>query len=266
MENVAAFSDDMRDGIKGHVFHPEQKGFVSGLAGLEESVKFGVVASTQHPQVNYDKINYSKAPWAKEPQQTITYASCHDNHTLWDRLAISAPEASEAQRIRMHKLAGAMVLTSQGVAFLHAGVELLRTKKGEENSYKSPDDINLLDWSRKAKHKDVYAYFKGLIALRKNHPAFRMTSADMIRQHLKFLELSESNLVAYTISGNANGDSWKEILVVFNGNSGDKKFEIPGGKWTVALNGNQINEQGLDSIGVGSMSIPPYTAMVLYQQ
>ncbi len=266
MENVAAFSDDMRDGIKGHVFHPEQKGFVSGLAGLEESVKFGIVASTQHPQVNYEKVNYSKAPWAKEPQQTITYASCHDNHTLWDRLAISASEASEAQRIRMHKLAGAMVLTSQGVAFLHAGVELLRTKKGEENSYKSPDDINLLDWSRKSKHKDVYVYFKGLIALRKNHPAFRMTSADMIRQHLKFLELSESNLVAYTISGNANDDSWKEILVVFNGNPGDKKFQIPSGKWTVVVNGNQINEQGLDSIGNGSMSIPPYTAMVLYQQ
>ncbi len=264
MEHVAAFSDDMRDGIKGHVFTPTEKGFISGLPGLEESVKFGVVASTQHPQVNYEKVNYSKEPWAINPQQTITYASCHDNHTLWDRLAISAPEASEENRIRMQKLAAAMVLTSQGVSFLHAGIELLRTKKGEENSYKSPDDINSIDWSRKSRYKEVYAYFKSLIALRKQHPAFRMTSGEMIRQHLKFLEMYESNLVAYTISGNANGDSWKNILVVFNGGSGAKKFEIPQGKWTVVVNGEAVNEQGLDSIGGGSMSIEPYTAMVLY--
>ncbi|NUO02499.1 MAG: type I pullulanase [Saprospiraceae bacterium] len=264
MDHVAAFSDDMRDGIKGHVFHPEQKGFVSSLAGLEESVKFGIVASTLHPQVDYQKVNYSKAPWAKEPQQTITYVSCHDNHTLWDRLAVSAPEASEANRIRMHKLAGAMVLTSQGVSFLHAGVELLRSKNGEENSYKSPDEINRIDWSRKNRYKEVYAYFKGLIALRKQHPAFRMTSSEMIRQHLRFLEMNESNLIAYTISGNANGDSWQNILVVFNGNPGDKKFQIPGGKWTVVVNGEKVSETGLDSVSGGSMSIPPYTAMVLY--
>jgi len=264
MENVAAFSDDMRDGIKGHVFTHTDKGFASGKPGLEESVKFGIVASTQHPQVNYEKVNYSKAPWAKEPAQTITYVSCHDNHTLWDRLAISAPETTEAERIKMQKLAAAMVLTSQGVSFLHAGVELLRTKKGEENSYKSPDDINHIDWSRKAEHRDVYAYFKGLVALRKAHPAFRMASSEMIRQHLKFLEFGEQNLVGYTLSGNANGDSWKEILVVFNGNRSDKKFQIPNGKWTIAANGDKVNEQGLGFIEGGSMSVPAFTAMVLY--
>ena len=141
MENVAAFSDDLRDGLKGSVFEHEQRGFVSQGDNMKESIKFGIVASTQHPQLDYQAVNYSKAPWASEPSQTISYVSCHDNHTLFDRLKISNPDASEAELIQMHKLAETIVLTSQGVPFLHAGMEMLRTKNGEENSYQSPDEI-----------------------------------------------------------------------------------------------------------------------------
>ncbi|GJM34693.1 MAG: type I pullulanase [Saprospiraceae bacterium] len=265
LDQIAAFSDDIRDAIKGHVFTHDAKGFISGLPGLEESIKFGIVASTKHAQVDYSVINYSKAPWAPSPFQTITYVSCHDNHTLWDRLTISCPEASEEEKIKMHKLAGAMVLTSQGVSFLHAGVEMMRTKGGEENSFESPDEVNQIDWSRKSKYPEVYNYFKNLISLRKNHPAFRMMTTDVVQAHLKFLDVPEgsTNLVAYQLTGNANGDPWREILVVFNGNKDSKAVNIPEGEWTIVVDGKKVNEDGLGTINTTSLTIPGRTAMVL---
>ena len=263
MDHVAAFSDDIRDGLKGHVFTFDAKGFVSGQAGLDESVKFGILASTQHPQVNYEAVNYSNAPWAKSPLQTITYVSCHDNHTLWDRLTLSCPDASEEEKKEMQKLAGAVVLTSQGISFLHAGVELCRTKQGHENSFESPDSINQIDWSWKAKNKDVFEYFKGLIQLRKNHPAFRMTTTDLLNRHLKFLDVPDSNLIAYTLSEYANGDVWKTILVVFNGNRTAKTLSIPDGNWTIVLDNKQYKEEGIRSFDEQTLSIPASSAMVL---
>ncbi len=271
LNNIAAFSDDIRDAIKGHVFTHEDKGFVSGKPGLEESIKFGVVASTEHPQIDYDTINYSTAPWAKHPTQTVTYVSCHDNHTLWDRLAISAAEASEADRIKMHKLAATIVLTSQGMIFLHAGSEMLRTKNGVENSFDSPDSINQMDWSRKTKYKGMVEYFKGLIALRKNHPAFRMTTTEQLQKHLRFLEFKHpENFVGYIISDNANGDAWKEILVIFNGNPHQRELYLPEGEWSVVLDGEQINEAGIRSELGGEeeapIMIPAISAMIFFQE
>ncbi len=262
LDRIAAFSDDIRDGIKGHVFTPTEKGFASGKPGLEESIKFGVVASTLHPQLDYEAVNYSKAPWAAEPYQTITYVSCHDNHTLWDRLSVSVSHATEAERIKMHKLSGAVVLCSQGISFLHAGVEMLRSKNGVENSFKSPDEVNRLDWTRKNQYPEVFRYFQDLIRMRKAHPAFRMPEAEMIRTHLRFLEDTSPNIVGFTINGHANGDSWEKILVLFNGNRTVKHVEIPPGNWKVAL-----NEEGYDENGFGqvakSVKLPASSAMVL---
>ncbi len=267
ISGVAAFSDDMRDGVKGHVFTATERGFASGKPDVEESVKFGIVASTQHPQVNYDKVNYSNVPWAAQPTQTINYVSCHDNHTLWDRLLNSQPDISEQERIKMHLLANTIVLTSQGVPFLHAGVEMLRTKEGEENSYKSPDSINRFDWSRKTQYKYVFDYYKALIQLRKNHPAFRMPTTEMIQNHLRFLDLKEPNVIGYSISGNANGDDWKEILVFFNGNQVDKSITIPSGDWEVAIEGMAIKGTGLRMVNNQTeILLPSSSAMVLYQK
>jgi len=265
LDHVAAFSDDVRDAIKGHVFHPEQKGFVSGLAGLEESLKFGIVASTQHPQVDYEKINYSKAPWAKSPAQTITYASCHDNHTLWDRLQISCPEASEAERKQMNKLAAAIVMTSQGVPFIHAGEEMLRSKFGAENSFNLPDSINRIDWSRKARYQDVFDYYKGLIALRKSHPAFRLQTQDLIQQHLQFLDTNESNLVAYHLKDNAGGDVWKDIVVIYNGNGSAKSVSVPQGDWTLVVDGQVVKPEGIRRMNAASVQVPARSAMVMWK-
>ncbi len=268
MNGVAAFSDNMRDGVKGHVFTHDAKGFASGHPDLKETVKFGIVASTQHPQIDYKKVQWLDVPepWAREPSQTINYVSCHDNHTLWDRLTLSVPEATEAEKIQMHKLAGAIVLTSQGVSFLHAGVEMLRTKNGVENSFESPDEINQIDWSRKAKYKDVYNYYKGLIQLRKNHPAFRMTTNDLLQKHLRFLDTESEHLIAYTLSDHANGDAWREILVALNGNTKPEQAAIPAGEWTIALDGKEVKESGLGLLGKGRLTVPANSAMVLYRE
>jgi pullulanase len=262
---TAAFSDDVRDGLRGHVFTHTDRGFASGKPGLRESVKFGIVASTQHPQVDYSKVNYSKAPWAPQPGQTITYVACHDNHTLWDRLAVSCPDASMTDRIRMHKLAHAAVLTSQGVPFLHAGEEMLRTKQGVENSYKSPDSINAIDWGRKKTHNDVFRYVQGYVRLRKNHPAFRMTTAEMIRKHLRFFDDGNELLIAYQLGNHANGDAWNNIVVVLNGNATAQTLRLPEGVWRVVADETGVDENSRRTVRDRTLAVPPISAMVLVQ-
>lgn len=265
LNSIAAFSDDIRDGLKGSVFEHEDKGFVSGKAGVEESIKFGIVGATQHPQVDYEKVNYSNAAWATQPSQCMTYVSCHDNHTLYDKLMISRADASEADRLRMHRLAGTIVLTSQGISFLHAGVELARTKFGVENSFESPDSINQFTWERKKEYFDHYTYYKNLVQLRKNHPAFRMTTTADIQKHLAFLP-TEELFVGYQISGNANGDTWKNILVLLNGSDKARTVNIPKGEWTVVLEGDVINEGGIRKVSGETVEVPRIGALILVQE
>jgi pullulanase len=228
LDRIAVFSDDIRDGIKGNVFDHKDKGFVSGKKGMEESIRFGIVASIQHPQVDYTKVNYSKAPYSKQPYQTITYAECHDNHTLWDKLAISTNNISEGKRREMQKLALSIVLTSQGISFLHAGTEFLRSKKGVENSFESPDSINAIDWSLKTVNKTTFEYLKKLVKMRKDHPAFRMTSAESIRNNISFLDHMPQGVIAVN-------DSWRKILVYLNGTPGRRTIHLPPGDWKCAI-------------------------------
>lgn len=266
LDSVAAFSDDIRDGIKGSWNNHESKGFVSGAPGLEETIRFGVVASTQHPQVDYSKVNYSDKPWAAEPFQTISYVSCHDNHTLLDKLRISNPEDSEADLIKKDKLANTIVLTSQGIPFLHAGVDFLRTKQGVENSYNSPDSINRIDWSRKAKYHDVFEYYRDLIRLRKNHPAFRMSNTEEISKNLEFLQTDIPNVVAFELKNFANGDSWKNIVVIYNASNKKQIVDIPFGKWTEVFNENGLNTKGYRVFKHNKISVPAVSAMILAEE
>lgn len=244
LDRVAVFSDDIRDGIKGSVFNHEDRGFASGKPGMEESIKFGIVASCPHPQVNYNSVNYSKAPYASQPHHTVTYAECHDNHVLWDKLAISAKDAMAAQREKMHRLALSIVMTSQGIPFLHAGTEFLRTKKGVENSFESPDSINAIDWSLKAANAGVMDHVKKLVQLRKAHPAFRMTSAKHIASHIKFLDMPEG-MVGYSINGAAVNDRWKKIVVVFNGSGKTAHVPLPEGEWIMELSPGNVRERAV---------------------
>jgi pullulanase len=262
LKAVAAFSDDIRDGIKGSVFEDRSRGFVSGAENNEETIKFGVIASTNHKQIDLDKVNYSNAFWANEPWQTVNYVSCHDNHTLFDKLKISVEGASLEELKRMNKLADGIVLTSQGIAFIHAGAELLRTKNGEHNSYNLPDEINQINWTWKAEHKDVFDYYKGIIALRKSHPAFRMPSTEMLNEHLEFVH-SESGLVGFKVKDHANGDSWKNILVFYNARNNPAKIELEG-EWKIAVLGDVIDPNGKNKVKT-SIDVPAISMMILFQ-
>ena len=264
VQHVAAFSDEIRDGLKGSWNDWEAPGFVSGNADRIEGVKFGIVGGTNHPEVDYKKVNESNAPWANNPDQCMVYVSCHDNHTLYDKLKVVNPEATEDDILRMHVLANTVVLTSQGIPFLHAGVDFVRTKQGVENSYDSPDSINQIDWNRKTTYKNIFNFYQNLINLRKDHPAFRMSTTEMVQEHLTFLDFkSKRNLIGYKLSGNANGDSWEEILLIFNGSSASQDVPIPEGSWTKVLQGTDVNQSGISSFSGASAQIPAYSAIML---
>lgn len=261
LDRVAVFSDDIRDGIKGSVFEHNEKGFVSGGRGTEESVKLGIVASCRHPQVNPARVNYSKKFYAAHPHQVITYSECHDNHVLWDKLAISAPEATETERKAMHKLALSIVLTSQGISFLHAGAEFLRSKQGVENSFESPDSINAIDWGLKTKNKDVFEYVKTLIKMRKEHPAFRMKSTTDIAASIRFYKSLPDNVIVYTLDGTKVGDSWKKILVCLNGSNTVQTVSGGSLSWNTFIRDNELSEPAKIK---GSIQLQPHSCSIFY--
>jgi len=263
LPGIGSFNDDFRDALKGNNGNKKSKGFISGLDLREEAVKFGVVGAVNHPQIVYDYVGTSLQGWAAEPAQCINYVSCHDNYTLWDKLKFSCPKASDEEMRKMMKLAGALVLTSQGVPFLHSGVEFCRTKKGHGNSYKSPDTINQIDWPRKKEFEDVFHYYKKLIQLRKNHPSFRMTSAEQIRQNLHFCTQYKTGIVSYCIEGDAVGDSWGKIILLFNGNREDVTVPLPKGDYQVMANGNEINENGLGQYVEGEAIVGAISMLLL---
>ena len=270
MDGIAVFSDDIRDAVKGHYSDASDRGFATGKPGLEETVKIGIVAATAHPQVDYSKGNNSKFPYAASPTRIINYVSCHDDLMLTDKLRKSMPGSTEADRKRAAKLAQTIVFTSQGTPFMFAGEELFRDKKGVHNSYCSPDSINAIDWNLKHANADQFDYYKELIALRKAHPAFRMTKAEDIARNIRFDKTNTDNLISYSILNNANGDDWKEIKLVFNGADNPADVSIPKGDWTVIAIDGKIAHNGLkdDSgntmkINGGKTMVPKRSALIL---
>ena len=264
MPHIATFSDEIRDGLKGSWNDWKSPGFVSGNASRIAGVKFGIVGAIAHPQINYANVHESDTAWANTPAQCIDYVSCHDNHTLYDKLKIANPDATEEDILRMHVLANTVVLTSQGVPFLHAGVDFVRTKQGVENSYNAPDSINQIDWSRKAQYKQIFNFYKNMIALRKAHPAFRMPTAKMVRKYLHFMPFDENQaLIGYTLSPNANGDSWKNIIVLLNGSPKNKTIKIPDGSWTKVVQGTRVDESGFNPFEGDEIEVPAHTATIL---
>jgi pullulanase len=260
LDRIAVFSDDIRDGIKGSVFEHGDKGFASGKPGMEESIKFGITASCKHPHIDYAKVNYSKDPYSAQPWNTITYCDCHDNHVLWDKLAISAKNTTVAERKEMDKLAMSIVLTSQGISFLHAGTEFLRTKKGVENSFESPDSINAIDWDLKTTNKEIFEYVKELIKMRKEHPAFRMKRANEIAANIQFTDAGQKGLITYIINGQKVNDIWKKIFVVLNSDS-KKNVSLPNGIWKTAILNNHFEE-----VDIPKLIAEPYSCTILYQE
>lgn len=265
MPRIAAFSDEMRDGLRGGWDDDRKGAFLIGQPGHEMSIKFGLVGTVKHPQVINDSVNYSKEPWALQPTQMISYVSCHDDMCLADRLKATMPDATDEERASLHKLAETFVFTSQGVPFIFAGDEMMRDKKGIHNSYNSPDSINTIDWRNKTIHHDVFDYVRELITLRKNHPAFRMGDADKVRQYMEFLPVEGSNLVAFILKDNANGDSWKNIIVAFNSRKEPAKLSIPAGRYTIVCKDGKIKQSGMGQVSGNEIIVPARSAMIIHQ-
>ena len=265
MSGIAAFSDELRDALRGPFSDDKQAAFLGDIAGFEESIKAGIAGMIAHPQVDYTKVNYTKEAWANEPTQMISYVSCHDDMCLVDRLKASIPEAAYDMEevIRLNQLAQTAVFTSQGIPFMLSGEEMLRDKKGVHNSYKSPDEINHLDWNNLKKYPQVFAYYKGLIQMRKAHPAFRLGSAELVRKHLEFLPTQDC-LVAFRLKNHAGGDKWNNIYVVLNGSTNLQSVNIPKGKYTIVANNGVINEAGIGEMEGGEVMIDAQTALILH--
>jgi pullulanase len=263
MPRIAAFSDDLRDALRGPFSDDTKGAFLAALPGSEESIEAGIAGMIEHPQVDYAQVNYSDKPYAIEPTQMMAYVSCHDDLCLVDRLKSSIPAINQSQLIKLDLLAQTAVFTSQGIPFMLSGEELLRDKKGVHNSYESPDSINQLNWQNKERYPQVFNYYKNLIALRKNHPAFRLGNADLVRQHLQFLPADDC-LVAFCLKDNAGGDQWQNIYVILNANTEPREVTIPEGSYTVVCANGQINEQGIVTVAGPKVIVDPQSALILH--
>ncbi|BCD29711.1 pullulanase [Bacillus cereus] len=252
MKGIAHFNDNIRDGLKGSVFEEKENGFVNGKENMEGRIKNGITAG-----IDYD-INSSTY---QDPEQVLTYVEAHDNHTLWDKLELTNPGDSEEVRKQMHKLSSSILLTSQGIPFLHAGQEFMRTKYGDHNSYKSPDSINQMDWLRRAAFKNEVDYMKGLIELRKKYPAFRMTSAEQIKKQVSFID-TPKNVVAYSIKGIGNKNEY--FMVTHNANRENVDITLPSkGPWKVLVDGKQAGSKTLYVVHDNKIKVPALSSLVL---
>ena len=281
LNGIAAFSDDMRDALRGPFSDDHKGALLAGIPGEEESLKFGIVGGIAHPQVDMTKVNYDKKPWTNNPTEQISYVSCHDDMCLVDRLKASIPSLTDknipekertAELIRIDQLAQTAVFTSQGVPFILSGEEMLRDKKGVHNSYNSPDSINHLDWNNLQRYPQLFAYYKNLIQLRKNHPAFRLATGDKVRQHLEFLpavnskDVKQDCLVGFLLKDLQGIDAWKTIVVIYNFNKEAKEMAIPEGNYTIACCNGTIDEAGLGKVSGKEVLVDGQSALILFQK
>lgn len=281
LNGIGAFSDDMRDALRGPFSDDHKGALLAGIPGEEESLKFGIVGGIAHPQVDMTKVNYDKKPWTNNPTEQISYVSCHDDMCLVDRLKASIPSLTDknipekertAELIRIDQLAQTAVFTSQGVPFILSGEEMLRDKKGVHNSYNSPDSINHLDWNNLQRYPQLFAYYKNLIQLRKNHPAFRLATGDKVRQHLEFLpavnskDVKQDCLVGFLLKDLQEIDAWKTIVVIYNFNKEAKEMAIPEGNYTIACCNGAIDEAGLGEVSGKEVLVDGQSALILFQK
>lgn len=281
LNGIGAFSDDMRDALRGPFSDDHKGALLAGIPGEEESLKFGIVGGIAHPQVDMTKVNYDKKPWTNNPTEQVSYVSCHDDMCLVDRLKASIPSLTDknipekertAELIRIDQLAQTAVFTSQGVPFILSGEEMLRDKKGVHNSYNSPDSINHLDWNNLQRYPQFFAYYKNLIQLRKNHPAFRLATGDKVRQHLEFLpavnskDVKQDCLVGFLLKDLQGIDAWKTIVVIYNFNKEAKEMAIPEGNYTIACCNGAIDEAGLGEVSGKEVLVDGQSALILFQK
>ena len=259
LPGVSMFNDQFRDGIKGSVFDKLDRGFATGNPASINSVMAGIAGNTAYSNVITTK-------WTTiAPGQSVNYVESHDNLTLADKIAGSVPNSTPAQVAHMSRFASSIALLAQGLPFIQAGQEFLRSKNGDENSYKSSDAVNSLKWGVKAANITTYKYFKGLIALRKAHPAFRMGTEAQVIKNVKFYTLP-NNTIMYSLAGKAVGDKAASFIVIHNPNTTAQEIKLPkAGKWSVVVAGDQAGTKAISSGTMTRISVSGQSTTVLQQ-
>ena len=255
--SFAYFNDTMRNAIKGSVFDTK-KGFVQGAAGYEAKIS---------------RCFKGLDSWCKSPSQTINYASCHDNNTLYDRIMLSlASDTPYEDVVSMNKLSGAICMTSEGVPFMQAGEEMLRSKVNadgtfNENSFNAGDAVNAIKYSSLEDESaaDVYNYYKGLISFRKAHKALRLSTAEDVNKYVMEIKMLKSKCTAYLIDGSVEGETSDGIIVIFNARDESVSLDLPEGEWGVCVDKETAGTDILRTL-TGTVSIEPISAMVLVKE
>jgi pullulanase len=259
LNGVAHFNDQIRDGLKGSVFTPADPGWATGKLTARSDVTAGIVGNTEHS-------SDMAAKWiTQSPAQSVNYVESHDNLALADKITASVKGVSPAGVAQLSHFAFSVAFLAQGVPFMQAGQEFLRSKNGDENSYKSSDEVNSLKWSTKARNATTTKYFQGLISLRKAHPAFRMSTAAAVKANLKFIPTT-NDVIVYTLNGKAVRDSAKLIVVIHNPNPGATSVTLPNkGKWSVLVKGSVAGTKAIQTLSTNKVSVAGQTTMVLTQ-
>lgn len=261
IDGVAAFNDGIRDALKGNNFEAVGKGFVQGK-GNPIAIKNGIVAATNE--------------WAETPADTVTYASCHDNMTFYDKLVasvdgtqdISLYRKRDEQLVEMNKLGAACLFTSQGMSFLLAGEEMARSKDGDHNSYVSSPQLNQIDWNNLTKFGDLTAYYIGLIQLRKSYAPFTDSTNTTI-DSMTIFENTDKRVVGFMMENKLKVDSqWNKVVCIYNSDTEkDIEVQLEGEnlpeEWVVVVNGDFAGVESLEEFKGTKIKVPKTTAMVL---
>ena len=259
MPRVGAFSDDIRNALIGSPFDHE-RGFASGNTASRQALCFGLAGG-----INYHDNEFGDG-WSGEPMQHVSYITCHDNYCLRDRIEVSAAEETEETKLRMNKLAQTAVLVSQGMTFIYGGEELYRTKRGIDNSYQSPDSINIIPWENKLQYNDLYEYYRQMIQIRRDHRGFRLGSAELVNKHLDFLPIQTESLVAFRLKDLEGIDTAKSIVVLLNGSNEPVEAMFPMGEYVVLADNAQASAAGLTTIRAMQHTVAPYSATILAEK
>ncbi|MHC0037508.1 type I pullulanase [Pseudoneobacillus sp. C159] len=264
-QGYAVFNDNLRGAIKGGS-DDASTGFATGSSGKENDILTGVKGAI--------------TDFTNRPSESINYVTAHDNLNLWDKIMkvagvdittnphaiITEENPLDNEHVKRSLLANGIVLTSQGIPFIHAGEEFLRSKYGNHNSYKSPDSINQIRWELKDQYKPVFDYYQGLIELRKAHPAFKMNTKQAIEQNLQVVKAND-NIVAFELKNFANNDTWKNITVIYNGNNAAKEVTLSASKdWKVVVDDKTAGTETIRTITGNKVTVAPLSMMVLYDE
>ncbi|MCG1021993.1 type I pullulanase [Sutcliffiella horikoshii] len=256
MPEIAFFNDMVRDSVKGSTFNMFDRGFALGNTHKTHLMKQSLSGSIQ-TEPNTKGLFL-------EPTQSINYIESHDNHTMWDKISVCNSHEDEETRMKRHRLATAIILLAQGIPFLHAGQEFYRTKGGEENSYKSPDTVNNLDWQRKEQYLENVTYISGLIQLRKSHKAFRFSTTSEIQQHVRF-PVEKGHLLVYHLSDVKKYGEWNHLLVIFHNGLHSETVALPlQGEWEVLVNESAAGVSPIRKVK-GDIQVAPISTVVLAQ-